>query len=417
MKILVIGSGAREHALIWKIAQSPLTTKIYAAPGNGGIRQLAECLPIKADDVKNLADWAEQNQIDLTIVGPEAPLVLGITDLFESKGLKIFGPNAKGAQLEGSKVFAKEFMMRHQVPTAKYKSFSKAEDALKSVHEFSLPLVVKADGLAAGKGVIICQLYDEAEAAIQEIMNDKKFGDAGNQIVLEEFLDGIEASLLCFVDGKHIVPMESARDYKKAMDNDEGLNTGGMGTFSPNPVFNPVLEKQIQNEVLNRTLDGLVKDNFNFKGIIFIGLMIKNNQSKVLEYNVRLGDPETEVVIPRLKSDLVTIILKTLDGNISQEDFEWSDQKCICAIAVSGGYPADFEKGKVIHGLETVDKDVFVFHGGTKYSDGKILTDGGRVLAVTSLGDSLHTAREKVYANIKKITFENMYYRTDIGNI
>lgn len=417
MKVLVVGSGGREHTLCWKIAQSKKVDKIYCAPGNAGISQIAECIDIKAEDIKKITEFAEKEKIDITVVGPEAPLVLGLSDLLIEKGLKVFGPVKKGAILEGSKAYSKDFMKKYNIPTAKYETYENAEKALKGLKDFNIPIVVKADGLAAGKGVLICQTIEEAEEAVKTIMEDKQFGDAGDCIVIEEFLDGIEASLLCFVDGKSIIPMESARDYKKAFDNDEGLNTGGMGCFSPNPIYTVQLENYIQTNILDTTLEGFIGEGIDFRGILFIGLMIKNNEAKVLEYNVRFGDPETEVVLPRLESDIIDIIEKTIDGNLSEKDLVWKDEKSVAVILASGGYPEKYKKGKEITGLQDVDEDIIVFHAGTKLDGDKIVTNGGRVLAVTTLGKTIEEARQKVYKNIKRINFEKKQYRTDIAKL
>ncbi|MGD9568906.1 MAG: phosphoribosylamine--glycine ligase [Sedimentibacter sp.] len=415
MNILVVGSGAREHAICWKIKQSNKKDKIYCAPGNAGISQIAECVDIKVDELKKIVDFAASNNIDLTIIGPEGPLVDGLADMLYEKNIKVFGPCKKGARLEGSKLYSKEFMKKYAVPTAKYEAYSDSEKAIEGLKYFNLPVVVKADGLAAGKGVLICETVADAKEAIENIMVKKQFGNAGNTVVIEEFLDGTEASLLCFVDGKSIIPMESARDYKKAYDNDLGLNTGGMGCFSPNTIYTHELNDYINENVLKTTLNGFKKENIDFKGVLFIGLMIKNNQAKVLEYNTRFGDPETEVVLPRLKSDLVDIMLKCIDGNLTNEDLEWKEEKCVTVVLASGGYPEYYEKNKEIIGLENVDEDLMVFHGGTKLKDNKIVTDGGRVLAVTALSDTLEHSREKIYKNILKIHFEKMEYRTDIA--
>lgn len=414
MKILVIGSGAREHTLVWKLSKSPKVSEIYCAPGNAGIEKLATCVDIEADNIRELCSFAKENAIDLTVVGPEAPLVEGIVDLFIENNLKIFGPNKKASQLEGSKIFAKDFMKNHDMPTAKYSVFSDEISALKALDDFQLPLVIKADGLAAGKGVVICEDRNTAVSTIQYMIKDKKFGSAGSNIVIEEYLEGIEISLLCFVNGKEVIPMESARDYKKVYDDDKGPNTGGMGCFSPNPILTDSLYKDINEKVLKRFISGLKADNIDFKGVIFIGLMITKKGPMVLEFNVRFGDPETEVVLPRLDSDLVDVLLKTIDGTLKPEDLKWSDKKSVCVILASGGYPVQYEKNKEIKGLEDV-KDVIVFHGGTKLYDNKTLTNGGRVLAVTAIEDTIKEAREKVYQEIKNIYFEDMYLRKDIA--
>lgn len=414
MNILVVGSGAREHAICWKINENN-NHKIYCAPGNAGISQIAECVDIKVDDLNKIVDFAVLKNIDLAVIGPEGPLVGGLADLLYEKNIKVFGPKKNGAKLEGSKKYSKEFMKRYEIPTAKYESYTDCDKAIEGLKNFNLPVVVKADGLAAGKGVFICQSLTAAREAIISIINKRQFGDAGNTIVIEEFLDGTEASLLCFVDGKSIIPMESARDYKRAYNNDLGLNTGGMGCFSPNTIYTVELTKYIKKNILETTLNGLIKENIDFKGVLFIGLMVKNNKAKVLEYNTRFGDPETEVVLPRLKSDLVEIMLKCIEGNVKEEDLEWKKEKCVTVVIASGGYPESYEKNKEITGLKDVDNDIMVFHGGTKLQDGKIYTDGGRVMAVTALGEDLEITREKIYKNIKKINFEKMEFRTDIA--
>ncbi|MDW5298953.1 MAG: phosphoribosylamine--glycine ligase [Sedimentibacter sp.] len=417
MKILVVGSGAREHTLCWKIKQSKKVSKLYCAPGNAGICEIAEIVNIKADNLEELTKFSVDNKIDMVVVGPEGPLVSGLVDMLMEKGIKAFGPMKKGARLEGSKSYSKDFMEKYKIPTAKYEVYEDSKLALEGLKDFDVPVVIKADGLAAGKGVLICETMEEAQKAVISIMNDKQFGEAGNLVVIEEFLDGIEASLLCFVDGKNIIPMESARDYKKAYDGDKGLNTGGMGNFSPNPIYTDSLNKYIKEKIIDTTFQGFIGEGIDFRGVLFIGLMIKNKEAKVLEYNTRFGDPETESVIPRLKSDLVSIMEKCIDGNLSDDDLEWKEEKSVTVILASGGYPEEYEKGKEITGLESVDEDIIVFHGGTKLSNGKVLTDGGRVLAVTALGNTFDEAREKIYKNIPKIKFENMEYRKDIAKL
>ncbi len=417
MKILVVGSGAREHAICWKLSKESKVTKIYCTPGNAGISQIAECINISVDSINELANFAYLYKIDLVVIGPEVPLVAGLADLLKDKGIKVFGPTKNGARLEGSKTYSKDFMKKYNIPTAKYESFIDPKRALKALDGFNEPLVVKADGLAAGKGVIICNTKKEAEEAIKSIMNDRKFGDAGNTVVIEEFLEGTEASLLCFVDGNNIIPMESARDYKKAYDNDEGLNTGGMGCFSPNTIYTEELKKYIKQNILDNTLKGLKEECIDFVGVIFIGLMIKDNEAKVLEYNTRFGDPETEVVLPRLRSSLADIMLNCVNNNLKKEDLQWVEESCVTVVLASGGYPESYEKGKIITGLSDLDDDIVVFHGGTKYLNDKMVTDGGRVLAITAMGKNLEEAREKIYKNILKINFENMEYRKDIAKL
>lgn len=415
MNILVIGSGAREHAICWKLKQSSKAGKIYCTPGNAGISQIARCVNIKADDLSELTDFAVSNSIDLAVIGPEGPLVGGLADMLAEKGIKVFGPCKKGARLEGSKSYSKDFMKKYNIPTARYEAYTDSEKAKEGLKYFSAPIVVKADGLAAGKGVLICRTREEAEEAINGIMNEKQFGDAGNAVVIEEFLEGTEASLLCFADGSSIIPMESARDYKKAYDNDRGLNTGGMGSFSPNTIYTDELKGYIDEHIIKPTKEGLKAEGIDFRGVLYFGLMVRDGRAKVLEYNTRFGDPETEVVLPRLKSDLIGIMLKCIDGKLRPEDLQWEDEKCVTVVLASGGYPESYEKGKEITGLGDVDDDIVIFHGGTKIQGSRIVTDGGRVLAVTSKGKTIEEAREKIYRNIPKIHFDNMEFRTDIA--
>ena len=417
MNIMVVGSGGREHVICWKLSQSKKVNKIYCIPGNAGIEDSAECVDIKVDDFDKIIEFSQKNHIDLAVIGPEAPLVEGLADILIEKDIKVFGPVKKGAKLEGSKIYSKEFMERYDIPTAKYKKFKDPLKAKKSLKEFKSPYVLKADGLAAGKGVLICSTELEGKQAVEKLMEDKKVGDAGKNIIIEEFLDGIEGSLLCLVSKNKLIPMESARDYKKAKDNDLGLNTGGMGCFSPNPLFTEELKKHIKKNITDKIEIGLKEEGIVFTGILFIGLMIKNNQAKVLEFNVRFGDPEAQVVLPRLDGDLSDILLKTISGEISLDDLKWRDEKAVAVILTSGGYPEKYEKGIEIKGLDTVGKDVTVFHSGTKKIDEKYYTDGGRVLAVTALAENLEKAREKVYNNIIGIKFDNMQYRKDIAKL
>lgn len=414
MKLLVIGSGGREHTLIWKFKQSPKVTEIFAAPGNAGIADLATCVDINVDDIDGLVAFAKSNAIDLTVVGPELPLVLGVVDAFEAAGLRIFGPNKSASRFEGSKDFTKAFLMRHGIPTAKYASFTEPAAAIEALSEFGYPVVVKADGLAAGKGVIIAQNESEATKAIMDMMADKVFGEAGDLIVLESFLKGIEASILCFVDGKDIVPMQPAQDYKKIFDGDLGLNTGGMGTYSPSQIIDEALMSRIQTEILNPFITGIQKDGINFKGILFVGIMIDGDDINVLEYNVRMGDPETEVTLPRLENDLLEIIEAILDERLSEVSLSWSDSHAVCVIMASGGYPEHYEKGFPISGLDRVE-DAVVFHCGTKLNGDTVVSNGGRVLGVTALGNTLEAARTTAYDNVKHIRFDKAYCRTDIA--
>jgi phosphoribosylamine--glycine ligase len=417
MKVLVVGSGAREHALVWKIAQSNRVSKIYCAPGNGGIEKLAECVNIRAQDINMLLNFALKEKIDLTVVGPEAPLVSGIVDKFEKNGLKIFGPNKRAAVLEGSKVYSKDFMMRYDIPTAKYRAYDSFEEAKSALEEFNYPLVIKADGLAAGKGVLICSSKPEAETGLIDLMKNRKFGEAGDKIVIEEFLEGTEASLLCLIDGKSIIPMESAKDYKQIFDGDKGPNTGGMGCYSPNNIFTEDITEKLKKDILDKIMIGFNKEGIEYKGVLFIGLMITKEGPKVLEFNVRMGDPEAEVLLPRLESDIIDVFEKTIDGRLQYDDLKWSPKKSLTVIAASRGYPGDYEKGKVITGLDDVDNNIIVFHGGTKLIDNKIVTNGGRVLAVTALGNTLEEARNIVYDNMTRLKFEGIYYRQDIGKL
>lgn len=414
MNILVIGGGGREHAICWKLNNESNVEKIYCAPGNAGISNVAQCVNIGDSDIDGLVSFAKENKIDLTIVGPEIPLVAGIVDAFEKENLKIFGPNKKCAQLEGSKAFSKEFMIRHNIPTAKYKEYTDLEKAIEEIDDFGYPVVIKADGLAAGKGVVISENRENAIKTLKEMMADKKFGSAGDKIVIEEFLTGIETSILAFVDNDTIVPMVSAKDHKKVYDGETGLNTGGMGTFSPSEIYTDELSEEIRVKVLEKTLEGFQKDNLNYKGILFVGLMITENGPKVLEYNVRFGDPETQSVLFRLDTELNKIMSAILDNNLKNIDIKYSKEEAICVMLTSGGYPEAYEKGKVITGLENLDSDIVVFHSGTKFDGDNIVTNGGRVIGITSKGSSVKEASDKVYENIKKINFEGMHYRKDI---
>ena len=414
MRILVVGGGGREHAICWKLSNESNVEKIYCAPGNAGISNVAECVNIGDSDIENLLKFAKENKIDLTIVGPEIPLVAGIVDAFEKEGLKIFGPNKKCAQLEGSKAFSKDFMIRHNLPTAKYKEYTNLDEAISEIDSFGYPVVIKADGLAAGKGVVIPENREDAITTLKEMMSDKKFGNAGDKIVVEEFLNGIETSILAFVDNDTIVPMVSSKDHKKVFEGEAGLNTGGMGTFSPSEIYTDELAKEVQEKILDKTLEGFKKDNLNYKGILFVGLMITEDGPKILEYNVRFGDPETQSVLFRLDTDLNKIISAILDNNLKNIEINYSKEEAICVMLTSGGYPENYEKGKVISGLENLDSDIVVFHSGTKFDNENIVTNGGRVIGITAKGKTVKEAGEKVYENIKKINFEGMHYRKDI---
>lgn len=416
-KVLVIGGGGREHALCFKISKSPLVEKIYCAPGNAGTAEIAENVPIGPMEFDRLAEFAACNGIDLTVVGMDDPLVGGIVDVFTAKGLRIFGPAKNAAILEGSKAFSKDLMKKYGIPTAAYETFNNADDALKYLETAPMPTVLKADGLALGKGVLICKDLEEAKAGVKELMIDKQFGSAGDKIVIEEFMTGREVSVLSFVDGKHIKIMTSAQDHKRAKDNDEGLNTGGMGTFSPSPFYTKEVDKFCKEHIYQKTVDAMAKEGREFKGIIFFGLMLTAKGPRVLEYNARFGDPETQVVLPRMKNDIVEVFEACIDGTLDKIDLQFEDNAAVCVVLASDGYPEKYEKGFEIKGLENfagaVDK--FVFHAGTKSVDGKTVTSGGRVLGVTALGSNLKEARKNAYAATKLIDFSNKYMRNDIG--
>ncbi|MDA7857922.1 phosphoribosylamine--glycine ligase [bacterium] len=416
MKVLVIGSGGREHTLVWKLSKSKNVSKIYCIPGNGGISQMAECSNIDMFNFPEIANFAKSKGVDLTIVGPEAPLSEGIVDFFQEQDLKIFGPNKEATRLESSKVFAKIFMKKYNIPTAEFEIFDNSKDALKYV-DGKTSCVVKADGLAAGKGVMVCHTKDQARDAITSIMEKGSFGDAGNQIVIDELLVGEEASLMAFCDGKSITPMIPSQDHKPIFDNDKGPNTGGMGAYAPAPVVTDQIYKKAQEEIFDNFLFGLKKEGIEFKGIIYAGIMITEEGLKVLEFNVRFGDPELQVVLPLLKGDLIDIITRILRGRLKKAKIEWEDKSCVCVVMASGGYPGKYEKGKEIMGLEKIKgvEDVVVYHAGTEAKNGKVLTAGGRVLGVAALGGDLKTSIDKAYEATQEIKFDNMYYRKDIG--
>ena len=418
MKILMIGSGGREHALIKKLLESPKCEKLYCAPGNGGISRDAEVVDINVMDKDGMVKFAQENAIDLVFVAPDDPLAAGMVDALEAAGIAAFGPNAKAAIIEASKVFSKNLMKKYGIPTAKYEVFDDPEKAIAYVKaENTTPVVVKADGLALGKGVIIAQTIDEAVAAIQSIMEDKQFGESGNNIVIEEFLTGPEVSVLAFTDGHCVKPMVSSKDHKRAYDNDEGLNTGGMGTVSPNPYYTDALADECMKTIFVPTIEAMVKEGRPFKGCLYFGLMMTPNGPKVIEYNARFGDPEAQVVLPRLKTDLVDICEAVIDERLSDLDIEWYDGAAACVVMASGGYPVSYKKGIEMFGLDEngqVDGAI-VYHAGTKFSDGKFFTNGGRVLGVTAKAPTLDEALEKAYAAVKKISFEGAHYRTDIG--
>lgn len=417
MQVLVIGGGGREHTLVWKLAQSKKVTKLYAAPGNPGMKDLAECVDLDIADLDGLADWAEKHAIDLTVVGPEAPLVAGIVDVFKARGLTIFGPSAKAAEIEGSKIFSKELMEKYGVPTAFFKVCDNLADARAFVEEKGAPIVIKADGLAAGKGVVVAMTRDEALAALDEMMGAHKFGSAGNRVVIEEFMEGEEASLLAFTDGKTIVPMLAAQDHKRVNDGDQGPNTGGMGAYCPAPVMTDALKEKTVKEVLRPIVDALAKEGRPYSGCLYAGLMIKGDSVKVVEFNARFGDPETQVVLPLLKSDLTEIMVACANGTLTPDLVEWSDKAAVCVVMASGGYPASYKKGIPITGLKAANAmdDVVVFHAGTREEDGKILTNGGRVLGVTAVADDIPSAQQKAYDAVDKIHFDGAHYRQDIA--
>ena len=417
MKILIVGSGGREHAIAWKIAQSPKVEKIYCAPGNAGIAEYAECVDIKAMEFDRLAAFAKEHEVDLTVVGMDDPLVGGIVDVFEAQGLRVFGPRKNAAILEGSKAFSKDLMKKYHIPTAAYENFDNAEEALSYLETAKFPIVLKADGLALGKGVLICNTLAEAQDGVREIMTDKKFGQAGNRMVIEEFMTGREVSVLTFVDGKTIRIMTSAQDHKRAGDGDTGLNTGGMGTFSPSPFYTKEIDAWCMEHIYQPTVDAMRAEGREFKGIIFFGLMLTADGPKVLEYNARFGDPETQVVLPRMKTDIVDVFNACVDGTLDQIELEFEDNAAVCVVLASDGYPVSYKKGYVIHGLENFrDKDgYYVFHAGTAASPEGIVTNGGRVLGVTAKGATLKEARANAYEAVKWIDFENKYFRHDIG--
>ena len=418
MKILVVGSGGREHAIVWKLAQSPKAEKIYCAPGNGGIGELAECVDIGAMEFEKLAAFAKEKEIDLTVIGMDDPLCGGIVDVFESQGLRVFGPRKNAAILGGSKAFSKDLMKKYGIPTADYQVFTDPKQAEEYLETAKFPIVLKADGLALGKGVLICNTLEEAKAGVKTLMLDKQFGSAGDEIVIEEFLTGREVSVLSFVDGKTIKIMTSAQDHKRAKDGDQGLNTGGMGTFSPSPFYTEEVDAFCREHIYQKTVDAMRAEGREFKGIIFFGLMLTADGPRVLEYNARFGDPETQVVLPRMKNDLADVFEACVDGTLDQVELEFEDNAAVCVVLASDGYPEKYEKGFPISGLEAFDgkNDYFVFHAGTKRgADGQILTNGGRVLGVTATGKDLKEARKKAYEATGWISFENKYMRTDIG--
>lgn len=417
MKILVVGGGGREHAIVKKLAQSKKNPKIYVAPGNAGTEENATNVAISVMDFDALADFAKKEKIDLTVVGMDDPLVGGIVDRFEAEGLRVFGPRKNAAILEGSKAFSKDLMKKYGIPTAAYENFNDPQKAIKYLETAKYPIVLKADGLALGKGVLICKTFEEAKSGIEELMIDKSFGDAGNTIVIEEFLQGREVSVLSFVDGTHYALMTSAQDHKRAKDGDEGLNTGGMGTFSPSPFYTEEVDRYCKEHIYQKTVDAMRAEGREFKGIIFYGLMLTKSGVKVLEYNARFGDPETQVVLPRMENDIIDVFEACIDGCLDKIDLKFEDNAAVCVVLASDGYPLKYEKGKKITGLENFEgkADIFAFHAGTKKVNGDVLTNGGRVLGITATAPTLKEARDKAYEATKLVEFENKYMRNDIG--
>ena len=418
MKVLIVGSGGREHAIALAVSRSPQVDKIYCAPGNAGIAELAECVDIKAMEFDKLVAFSKEKEIDLTVIGMDDPLVGGVVDKFEEAGLRCFGPRKNAAIIEGSKAFSKDLMKKYNIPTAGYENFTDPEAALKYLETAKYPIVLKADGLALGKGVLICQDLEQALSGVDEIMLDKKFGSAGNEMVIEEFMTGREVSVLAFVDGKHIKLMSSSQDHKRAGDGDTGLNTGGMGTFSPSPFYTEEINKIACETIYQKTVDAMAAEGREFKGVLYFGLMMTADGPKVVEYNTRFGDPETQVVLPRMKTDIIDVMNAVIDGTLDKIDLEFEDKAAVCVVLASEGYPVKYEKGKVISGLDSFDgmKDGYCFHAGTKFDEqGRVVTNGGRVLGITAKGNTLKEARENAYKLTELVSFEGKYMRHDIG--
>ncbi|AUS97552.1 phosphoribosylamine--glycine ligase [Clostridium thermosuccinogenes] len=417
MKILVVGSGGREHALVWKIAQSPLVDKIYCAPGNGGIASIAECVPIKAMDIEKIVQFSLDKSLDMVVVAPDDPLAAGMVDALEEAGIRAFGPTKKAAIIEGSKSFSKALMKKYGIPTAEYEVFDNSRDAVEYLKNSKYPIVVKADGLALGKGVVIAQNFEEARDAVNSIMEEKIFGASGDKVVIEEFLTGQEVSVLSFTDGKTVVPMVSSQDHKRALDNDQGPNTGGMGTFSPSRIYTPEIAEYCMEKIYKPTIEAMSKEGRKFKGVLYFGLILTSDGPKVLEYNARFGDPETQVVLPRLKTDIVEIFNAVIDEELDSIKIEWEDNAAVCVIMASGGYPGKYATGYEITGIQNAesDGDIVVFHAGTKKENGAYFTAGGRVLGVTATAGSLDEAIKKAYQGVGRISFKDMHFRKDIG--
>jgi phosphoribosylamine--glycine ligase len=417
MKILVVGSGGREHAILWKLKQSPRVTKLYCAPGNGGISEISECVPINAMDIDRIVAFAQKEAIDMVVVAPDDPLASGMVDALENAGIRALGPRKNAAIIEASKVFSKDLMKKYNIPSAAYESFSDSKSAKEYIKTAKLPLVVKADGLALGKGVLICNTTEEALEAVSSIMDDKRFGAAGQRIVVEEYMTGPEVSVLAFTDGKTIIPMVSSQDHKRAFDNDQGLNTGGMGAFSPSRVYTKELQEECMKTIFVPTISAMNIEGRPFKGILYFGLMLTSEGPKVLEYNARFGDPETQVVLPRLENDLVEVFDAIIDEKLGTIDLSWKENCAVCVVMASGGYPESYIKGYEITGIESIKNldDTIVFHAGTKKENGKFYTNGGRVLGVTSVADDIDKAREKAYKAVSTISFKDAHFRKDIG--
>ena len=417
MKVLLIGGGGREHTLAWKISQSPRVKKLYCAPGNGGIAALAECVPIKAMDIDGIVSFAKSEEIDMVVVAPDDPLGAGMVDALETAGIRAFGPTKAAAAIESSKVFSKNLMKKYSIPTAGYEVFENSDEAMDYLAKISYPVAIKADGLALGKGVILAQNYDQAAKAVKDMMSDRVFGSAGDRIIVEEFLTGPEVSILAFTDGKTLVQMVSSQDHKRALDNDEGLNTGGMGTFSPSRLYTDELSELCSQSIFLPTVEAMNREGRKFKGVLYFGLMLTKDGPKVIEYNSRFGDPEAQVVLPHLKTDIIDIFDAIIDERLDTIKIEWDDKAAVCVILASGGYPEKYTKGYEITGIDQAEKEaaVTVFHAGTKLESGKYYTAGGRVLGVTAVADSIDNARQKAYAAVDKISFEGMQYRRDIG--
>jgi phosphoribosylamine--glycine ligase len=417
LKILVVGGGGREHALVWKILKSPLVKKVFCAPGNGGISKVAECIPIKATDIEGVVSFSLNNKIDMAVVAPDDPLAAGMVDALEDSGIRAFGPRKNAAVIESSKVFSKELMKKYGIPTARYEIFDNSDHAIEYLRYQDYPIVIKADGLALGKGVVIVNGFDQAKEAINNIMVERVFGSAGNRVVIEEFLVGQEVSILSFTDGKTIVPMVSSQDHKRALDNDEGLNTGGMGAFSPSRIYTPEIARLCMKKIFRPTVDAMNSEGCKFKGVLYFGLIITEDGPKLLEYNARFGDPETQVVLPRLQNDIIEIFNAVIDERLDEIDVKWDDNAAVCIVAVSGGYPLKYNTGFEIKGIENAEKvpGVIVFHAGTRYNGGKYYTAGGRVLGVTAVSDTLEDAIIKAYEGVNKINFMDIHYRKDIG--